>query len=394
MALLIQSFFVYGLMIFVMMHAGKFAYDHQYPDGFSGNDIYAKEKTSYLDILVKSHFIIPILVFCLFVTIRFEVGSDCATYKNDFYEVLLKGNITRESYEYGYIWLLRFTSTFTNKHYLIFAIFSFIQISMLYYAIRKESYLQIFLGLTLFTSLTFHSMVNGVRQNTAACIFVAMIPLILKKEYWVWIIPCTIAASLLHKTAILILLLSVAGYFCKNKLLNNKVQLTILAICYLLMDKFEISALTPLFNVIGGYAGYDETAIENYSDYTMEIKNFGFLSHLHLLVYIIIVLYSNKMEEFFKSKKFNIYYNLFFIGVCIFLLFYNNFTINRLLYYCVIFIPIIEAYLFSYLFINKNKNNNTALAISISLQVIAFLYHIYTGYINFPNETVLYKFDI
>ena len=74
MLLFIQSIFVYGFMILAMMHAGKYAYEHQYPDGFLGNDIYAKEKTSFLDIITKSHFIIPILVFCLFAALRYKVG--------------------------------------------------------------------------------------------------------------------------------------------------------------------------------------------------------------------------------------------------------------------------------------------------------------------------------
>ena len=395
MLLFIQSIFVYGFMILAMMHAGKYAYEHQYPDGFLGNDIYAKEKTSFLDIITKSHFIIPILVFCLFAALRFNVGVDCESYRDDFYDLLQKGKTDREGYELGYLLTIKFSLLFTNTSYLFFAILSFFQISLLYYAMRKESYLLIFFGITIILSETFHSLMNGVRQNIAACIFVAMIPLILNKKYWIWIVPTMFTATLFHKSAIFILALSVIGYYCKEKLLNPLIQLIIVAVCFLLMDKIDNLLLQPLYD-LGLYAGYEEGAIENYADYESFNKNFGLRSSLYLLIYIIIILYSNKMKEFFNSEKFNTIYNLFFIGICLFLLFYNNFTINRILYYCKIFIPIVEAYFLSYLWLNrdKDKKNITIFAISIALLSIAFSYYLYTGYIDYPDESVLYKFDI
>ena len=395
MSLLIQSFLVYGFMILAMMHAGIYAYHHQYPDGFLGNDIYAKEKTSFLDIITNSHFLIPILVFCLFAALRYKVGVDSVTYKENFYDMLEKGHFERENYEYGYILLTKFTILFSNKHYLIFAILSFLQISLLYYSMRKESYLLIFFGITIISSETFHSFMNVIRQNIAGCIFVAMIPLILNKKYWIWIVPTVLAATLFHKSAIIILALSVIGYYCKEKLLNPLIQLVIVVVCFLLMDKIDDLLMQPLYE-LGSYGGYEDDYIENYANYISTTKTFGFRSSLNLLVYIIIILYSNKMKEFFNSEKFNTIYNLFFIGICLFLLFYNNFTINRLLYYCRIFIPIVEAYFLSYLWLNrdKDKNNITIFAISIALLSITFSYYLYKGYIDYPDESILYKFDI
>ena len=395
MSLLIQSFLVYGFMILAMMHAGIYAYHHQYPDGFLGNDIYAKEKTSFLDIITNSHFLIPILVFCLFAALRFNVGVDCGSYKADFYDMLEEGHFKRENYEYGYTLLAKFATLFSNKHYLIFAILSFLQISLLYYSMRKESYLLIFFGITLIFTETFHSLMNGVRQNIAACIFVAMIPLILNKRYWIWIVPTVLVATFFHKSAIFILALSVIAYFCKEKLLNPLIQLVIVVVCFLLMDKIDDLLMQPLYE-LGSYGGYDEDYIENYANYISTTKDFGLRSSLNLLIYIIIILYSNKMKEFFNSEKFNTIYNLFFIGICLFLLFYNNFTINRLLFYCNILIPIVEAYFLSYLWLNrdKDKNNITIFAISIALLSIAFSYYLYTGHIDYPAEYILYKFDI
>ena len=101
MSLLIQSFLVYGFMILAMMHAGIYAYHHQYPDGFLGNDIYAKEKTSFLDIITNSHFLIPILVFCLFAALRYKVGVDSVTYKEDFCLEIFQKTFYHNNYNFA-----------------------------------------------------------------------------------------------------------------------------------------------------------------------------------------------------------------------------------------------------------------------------------------------------
>ncbi|MBQ8450485.1 MAG: EpsG family protein [Bacteroidaceae bacterium] len=392
MLLLLQSCLVYGLMILVMLHAGKFAYEQQYPDGFLGNDIYANEKLSFLDIITKSHFIIPILVFCLFAALRFNVGVDCGSYRQDFYDMLQKGSTGRDNYEMGYLFLLKITTLFTNKHYLFFAILSFLQISLLYYAMRKESYLLIFYGLVMILTGFFFSLMNGVRQNIAATAFVAMVPLFLNKKYWVYLLPAVFAAMLFHKSAIIIIPFGFSAYFLKDKMLNRNVQLVILFLCFIFMDKLESTIFTNVFKY-GMFWGYEEHQVETYSQVGKSGITFGLRSFILLFNHIIVILYSKDMNEFFKSMKFRFIYSIFFIGICLNLLFYNNSTITRILYYCAVFNAIIISYLLFYLWFNKNKINNTIFVIIIASLTLHLGYILFEATQLYPLESCLYKFN-
>lgn len=392
MVLFIQSVLVYGLMILVMMHAGKFAYKHQYPEGFLGNDIYAEEKSSFLDLLLNSHFIIPILVFCLFATIRYKVGVDCETYKEDFYDILLIGKTDRENYEYGYITLIKLTQIFTNKHYLLFAIMSFAQISLLYYSMRKESYLLMFYGLIIVLTGFYFSLMNVVRQNIAAALLVALIPVFLNKKRWLFIIPSVIAAMLIHKSALFIIPLGIIGYLCRNRLLNINIQLILFAVSILLMNRIDMSFLSE-YSTFSSLLGLDEEYILAYTEAENSTRTFGLRSIILSLNYIIAIIYSGEMNKFFNTSKFRFCYNLFFIGICLYNIFYNNVLLGRLIHYCTIFNAIILSYLLFYLWFNKNKTNNTVLTIIIGSLIIHILYYFYESVQLFPEEFHLYKFD-
>lgn len=375
-----------------MMHAGKFAYKHQYPEGFLGNDIYAEEKSSFLDLLLNSHFIIPILVFCLFATIRYKVGVDCETYKEDFYDILLIGKTDRENYEYGYITLIKLTQIFTNKHYLLFAIMSFVQISLLYYSMRKESYLLMFYGLIIVLTGFYFSLMNVVRQNIAAALFVALIPVFLNKKWWLFIIPSVIAAMLIHKSALFIIPLGIIGYLCRNRLLNINIQLILFAVSILLMNRIDMSFLSE-YSTFSSLLGLDEEYILAYTEAENSTRTFGLRSIILSLNYIIAIIYSGEMNKFFNTSKFRFCYNLFFIGICLYNIFYNNVLLGRLIHYCTIFNAIILSYLLFYLWFNKNKTNNTVLTIIIGSLIIHILYYFYESVQLFPEEFHLYKFD-
>lgn len=393
MELLIQSIIVYGFIVFVMTNAGLYAYRHQYPNGFLGKNNLYNRKSSFLDLLTKSHFLIPILVFCLFATIRFQVGVDCESYKITFYS-LLEGKYGRETMELGFLAITKFTTYFTNKHYLMFFIIAFMQIGALYYAVRKESYLLVFLGFTIFFTNTFLSLMNGMRQNITACMFVAITPLILNKKHWIWAIATTLLAITMHRSALAIIPIGLFGYLCRNNILNRYLQLAIVFVCLIYMDKLEGIIPAELFD-LGAFSGYSEETIEHYSDYEIDLKkNFGFRSILLLITYIITILYSSKLKKFYSSIKFNYMYNLFFIGVCLSLLFYNNFTINRLLYFCDIFTPFVLSYLLFYLWSNRSINRHLILFITISLLLLHIMYQLYISMTRYPLEVTLYKFDI
>lgn len=376
-----------------MTYFGRIAYKSQYPQGIDGTDMYQNKRIPFSILLTKSYYFIPIFVFCFFAAVRFKVGVDCESYKDKFYELAQFGTIVRGASEPGFMAISRIVAETTGSHYLLFFILAFLQISFLYFAIRKKNYATIYLGVSIMLSGTFLSLMNGIRQNIAACVLVAAIPLVLEKKNWVWFVILTFLAASMHKSAYMFFPIGLLSYFLLKKgILNIYLQFAIIAVCYLLMDKIELSFLDVLFSY-GEHAGYDENAIENYTEYAASTKNFGFSSWLLLLTQIVCIIYSKRMQTLNSDKAFNIIYNLFFISVCIHLLFYNNFTIERLNYYFTIFYPVILSIALFVMAHSRKKIDRQMFIVTLLLLLASFSYNLY----NATGKTIeytLYKFDL
>ncbi|MBQ8271282.1 MAG: EpsG family protein [Bacteroidaceae bacterium] len=386
----LQSLIVYGIIIWAMTYFGKIAYKRQYPQGFGGIDKFKGKKSNILSILTEPYILIPILIFCLFAAVRYRVGVDCESYKAIYYEIAQYGESIRASnIEIGFKNLVKFTNTLTNSHYLFFFILAFLEIGLYYIALAKERHALIFLGLAIMITGHYWSLMNGMRQNIAACAFVAMIPWLLNKK-WHYFVAGTLLATTMHRSALLLLPLGAFAFFCKKRIPNKYLQLGIIGICFLLMNKFD-NIFTIELMQFAGEAGYGEEEIEAYTALEATEYTFGFRMILQYAVFCIAVFYSKKMCKFYNSKVFNTMYNLFFIGICLSLVFYNNFTIKRILYYFSCFTPVIISYYMFYLWKNKK---NLILVISIALLVVQTLWSIYSDISSKGiNEPMLYKFD-
>jgi hypothetical protein len=155
------------------------------------------------------------------------------------------------------------------------------------------------------------------------------------------------------------------------------------------MNKFD--DVLQSISEYASFMGYSENRIDAYSMLENTVYTFGFRMYLLYFSYIIAIIYSDKMIDFYNSRYFTISYNIFFVAICLKLVFYNNFTIGRLLYYLVCFAPVIVAATFFYLWKN-NKSN-----IFLLLLMMLLLRTLYEWYVSlqseFLTEAYLYKFD-
>ena len=131
--------------------------------------------------------------------------------------------------------------------------------------------------------------------------------------------------------------------------------------------------------------------ILTYTEHEATTYKFGLRMYLLYLVYCLVILFSDKMYRFFKSKSFNTMYNLFFIAICLTLIFYNNFTVKRLIYYFTCFTPVIVSYFMFYLWKTKKRDLLFFTIIILLVQVIWSVYSDITQ--KGPFEPMLYKFD-
>ena len=392
---LFTSIIVYGMIMWVMDYFGNIAYRKQYPQGINGIDLLQNKKKGFFSMLSKSYYTIPIFVFCLFSALRYKVGTDSVSYKNYFYEILQHGRLLGDAAEQGFVVLSKLTSYFTGSHYLFFYILAFLQIAFIYYAVRKKNYALKYIGVSIMLSGFYLSLMNGVRQYIVACAFVAMIPLITKKKKWWLFVLAVFICSFMHKSAYFLIPLGLLSYFVLSRgILNIKLQLLIIAVCYIFMDKIDVSFLDTFF-ALGENAGYTTESIEAYTELEATEKSFGLWALMLLFVKIFIILNSKNIQQISKNDKVTvIMYNLFFLGACIKTLFYNNFTIGRLSYYLVVFQPIMLSTMLFITSISKQKKDKYIFRCTIALLVLSFLYLLYIASGNLMMESTLYKFDL
>lgn len=376
-----------------MTKFGNIAYRNQYPQGIDGIDMFQKREISFATLLTKSYFLIPILIFCFFASVRYKVGVDCESYKEIFYDLGQFGiSLRAPNIEPGFTFISNLIYSTTGTHYLFLFVLAFLQIYFLYYAQRRTTYSLKFFGIALMLTGTYIALMNGIRQYIAACILVAFIPLLLKKKNWIWFILVVLLATTMHKSAYMLIPIGILSYaLLKRGIPNIYTQYAIVVICYLLMDKIEIPFI-DLISSFGGHAGYEAEVVEGYTKLEATTKNFGFSSWLILLTQLIAIKYSQRMLMFNNNQSFNIIYNLFFIGVCISLLFYNNFTIGRLNYYFNIFYPIVLSIALFVMHSSKKKIDRDLFYITILLLTTSFIYNLFKAS-TIINESALYKFD-
>ena len=242
-------------------------------------------------------------------------------------------------------------------------------------------------------NFTYHSLMNGVRQNIVACAFVAMVPLILEFKKWPWFVLCVLASALMHKSAMILLPIGLIAYFLKRNILPIPTQLALVLTCFIFMDAINMEYL-ELFFMLGEEAGYSAEKSEVYATQELMTKSFGSWAYMSYLTYVIVIMYSKKIQSWLNNDRvFVVMYNLFFLSVCIGLLFYNSFGIERLNYYLSIFQPIMISIMLFYTSKHKTKFNiyvHWGVILALSMRLIMLFYKM----APIVGEKTLYKFDL
>lgn len=318
--------------------------------------------------------VFPILIFSVFSGIRWQVGVDHLNYLEGYKTLQTGGTFLNRDIEFGFYFISNFFVQINAHFVLYFAFWAFLQLFFVYYAFKDERYLLPYLGLLIIFSGEYLSWMNGIRQMLAATMFVYSIQFIKDRKLFKYIITIFIA-SLFHKSAIALIVFYFIPQkdFCKYRLLN----LTLLTICF-------VVGLTPQFSdmmgVIGkmlAFAGYD-----NYSEniqlfYAESIEmNLGPRRIILLLMNIISIWQAPKLNNYFKSTNYVIYFNLSFLGILLFNLFANTGHIFlRPVSYFAIFQIIVNSYLLVYL----RKKSSEKLSLNyIAMLILSLAYLIFT----------------
>jgi hypothetical protein len=332
--------------------------------------------------------IFPLFIFSVVFGIRYDVGVDHLNYLEGY---LWGDYVSKNDLLFN---LLSDIGWKLNIHFSIyFGFIAFIQIFFFFYAFKNEKYLYPYLVFFLFSNGEWFFWMNGIRQALAMCIWIFSIKYIEEKKNIKYLI-CWIVALLFHKSAIILLLIYPVLRNGKDYFKSITFQLILIAASFV----FQVIFIDVIFrfepfveyymNLLGGemYRSYD---LEGLLGSYRESSGTGLVYVFRLSFNIIIVLFSNKIKQFYNSKRFNIIYFIFIIGLLTFYMFPIGYiSITRPFRYFYIFQSIMYAHFLYYLYrvkLKKSTLGSTYTLMYYSLIVI-FLVVFYTSIILSSEE--------
>jgi hypothetical protein len=318
------------------------------------------------------------IVFAFVFGMRYGVGTDHLSYIDNFLDASHGIEIKSELI---FKWITYFFARNGFHYVLYFSFLSFIQILFLYLAFKNERYLLPFLVFILFTGGYFLGWMNVIRQNIVVCIFIYAIKFIKEKKiisYFLFVL----LGFFIHKSA-LILIVFYPLLINEKDFFKSRILQLVLFTFALVMKGFDkwLIYLEKIDSIIliFGYDNYSYKYIEN--ETIKAGTNIGFW--IFILIDVIIILYSRKLKNFFKSTNFLIFYNLYFVGRILSLLFLGSIVLQRPFLYLTSMKLIIASYLLYYLWIYfKRSINGVVFFTIIFCYLLLFIALIYRGESN------------
>lgn len=351
------------LIIFLLMLIEKLAFlsnkklyknnlqsnNEVYVNGEYNQTFHEKKKFSY-------SIIVAIIIIFSFSAFRYDVGWDYKAYYNTIeYNVIT--NIVSNG-EYANIFLIDFTR-YTGFTFFYFIITSFLCIFFISKTIRSysENY---WLSLILFICfpLFFLNSLSVIRLFSALALTFYGFKYIEKKQFTKYLI-MVIFASMFHKSAMIALIFYFAN---KIKFKNFKLLLFLISLPIIgnFINDFVIRYLPK-------YAVYtQETTIQ---EGTKAIIIF-------IIIGIIAMMLNKKITD--NDRIANLYYNIYFMGLGIYLMFFNQGTMgHRLSLYGTIYMILLLPKMVS--LIENKKERICIIAFIYMLSIIMFFYTVYVG---------------
>ena len=331
---------------------------------------------------------LSILIFAIVAGLRYNVGVDHLTYLRFYEEFSKQGWTTRETFEPGFLFIMKVFTELNLHFFFFFAFLAAIQLFFIYFALRKQKQLLPYIGLFIMLGPYFLDWMNGIRQCIAMCIFVLSIEFIQKRKFILYILTI-FGASLIHKSAYILL----PFYFIFFKSFSpskTKTHLLILILCIILGNSPTwisfITVLNDFFTFLGyeNYVNNFENVLDNLQEFAWGPRRITVL----LINFIIIYLYPQISQFYHNNKYVPLYFSLFFIGVCLYNLLANtSLEFLRPVSYFTIFTLPMSAYTAHYLKIKKRK----MFYLLFMILVCSYTYFsIFST--NGPDNIIWYKF--
>lgn len=307
--------------------------------------------------------LLSIFILAVIAGARWHTGYDHEMYLEEYHRLIAGQEMVRDRFEPGFIWVSKAFAYFKVHYFFYFAFWAMLQAGFLYYALRERKFLLPWVGLNIMLGVYFLNWCNSMRQAVCVCLFVAMIPLIVKRSWrnFVFYLLLVIAATLLHRSAWLLLPLYLLTFVKSNLNIKSWVCFLVLAICIGLgfnpgwWFKPLMQLITPVLKLFSYDVYQEDGLLPMLLNDGFRFAHFGPSRISLLLVDIFIIYYYQQVKRYFRDdKNLQIYFLLAFIGMCLENMFMNtSHFILRPTEYFLIFVLIMNAYTMAYLWKNK-----------------------------------------
>lgn len=254
-----------------------------------------------------------LLIGCAWLVIhdgfRWQIGTDWDKYYN-FFNICLYDN--PEELEPGYVFINQLVRRFTDNYSVFLVLFAIFEYSALYFFIRKYSLYKL-LSLFIFYGV-FFSYIGMNRQFIAVFICCLSIAFIIKRKK-IPFIALMILAFLFHKSSALFW----PAYFLINKPTRKTILVLLGFVSFISLSGVLNLLPESLFYALGGdYIGMKASAYMSGVANTFDPMNFvrGLIKRAFWLI-----LFLYHYDKLIKLKNFTLVFNLYLVGILIYLMF-------------------------------------------------------------------------
>lgn len=325
---MLQTLFVYCTLILVMMYLSYIARE--------------KEQWRYI--------VLALGLYAIVFGMRYRVGVDFDMYLHN-YEALVNTNGKwggDEHFEWGFSMLTLMISSLGLHYIFFFGIIAFLQLYCTFKAFKEEYPLYPYLIFTFMIGAQWLTYSNGLRQIMSVALWIWSIKYIVEKKFWKHYL-LLILAILMHTSSLILIFFYPIFRFRPYYFKHIWVQFLLLCISLVVM---QINIIQSLFSSVENLitlAGYEIYSTHDDMQDLVETKvpiGLGFF--VTLLLNVLLLAFSNKVKDHFKSPYYNIIHDLFVFGVFLKYIFINSNLFSRFNYFFINVTFIVAAYTLKY----------------------------------------------
>ena len=295
----------------------------------------------------------PLLLFALIFGCRYNVGVDYPAYLKSY---LYGGG---REYEFLFQGVTDFMSRSDIHYAFYFFLWAFLEVFLLFYSFRKQRFLFPYMAFILIFGFYFMSMMNVIRQQIAACIFLFSLQYIERKQALKYYV-CVLLAMGFHKSAILLLPVYPLFRWRKDWFPSRFWQWAFYVVAILLSTQYDavVRGIEGLFVSFANVAGYGNYATGILYNETLNSanqfgNNTGFGFYISVFLSAPIIYLSNRLKDFYRGNIFRIIYSLWFVRILADFVVGDSIILNRPFVYVYDIKIVMLAYFLHYCFNSK-----------------------------------------